>query len=297
VLKDKNSRQKMLQINIGQKDFYESRFEARAVGKPTEERAANLPTNVWTWIRHRVKDMRKSSGVDENLYALHREWMSTLKDACVLDLGCFTGNPLSLWIAENCADYTGIDLSEQAIAVLNAKLRERQLIHAHGYAQDFLANSYPDNHFDFVYAFSVLHHFEDISVILAELHRVLRPGGMVISVDPLMTEPLNRLVRMLYRPLQTDRAWEWPFDRETFRLLKRYFEIADMQGFIGMVKLGFPFQMIPGLGGLGRTIGRWGLKFDNKYARQLGSPFFLCWQATLYLRKADTKGSKSVREI
>jgi len=83
--------------------------------------------------------------------------MCSLKDAYVLDLGCFAGNDLSLWIAENCADYTGIDLSEQAIKVLNAKLRERGLIHARGCAQNFLANSYPDNHFDLVYAYSVLH--------------------------------------------------------------------------------------------------------------------------------------------
>jgi len=231
--------------------------------------------------------MGQLAGVDEQIYALHREWMSNLKDSRVLDLGCFTGNHLSLWIAENCAAYTGIDLSEQAIAVLDAKLRERQLPHAYAYMQDFLANSYPDNHFDLVYAVAVLHHFKDMTTVLQELHRVLKPGGIVITFDPLMTEPLNRLGRMLYRPWQTDRDWEWPFTFATFRLIQKYFEIVDMQGAMGTAKLGFPFQLIPGLDRLGQAISRWGVQFDKKYAKRPGLPFVLSWLVTLRLRKPE----------
>jgi len=278
-------RQQMLQINFRQKDFYESRYEATHMNRQATERAANLPTNVWTWFRYGLMDLGSSVNVYEQVYALHQKWMSDLGDARVLDLGCFAGNNLSLWIAENCADYTGIDLSEQATASLDEKLRERQLTHARAYKQDFLANSFPDNHFDLVYAHAVLHHFKEMTVLLEELKRILKPGGVVISFDPMMTEPLNRLARMLYRPLQTDRDWEWPFKRSTFHLIQKYFEIADMQGFMGMVKLGFPFQLIPGLSGLGRAIGHWGLEFDKRYARRFGLPFYLCWVASLQLRK------------
>ena len=282
-----NSYQKMVQVNARQKDFYESWF--KAVQMAGVERAANTPTGTWSWMRRKLLAMRKLAGLDEYLEELHRGWMHDLENARVLDLGCFTGNPLSLWIAENCAEYTGIDLSEQAVAVLNAKLSERQFTHARAYAQDFLANSYPDNHFDLIYANSVLHHFKDINLLLAELHRILKPGGMVISFDPLMTEPLNRLARALYRPLQTDRDWEWPFTRKTFGLLRRYFEIADRQGIMGMVKFGFLCQLVLGPGKLGNVITRLGLKFDKKYARHPGAAFFFCWQATLLLRKRDSR--------
>jgi 2-polyprenyl-3-methyl-5-hydroxy-6-metoxy-1,4-benzoquinol methylase len=277
----------MQQINVRQKDFYESLFDAYQIEGPVAVQAANVATNIWAQMRRRLVEMRRATGIDEQIYELHRKWLGDLTGSRILDLGCFTGNHLSLWIAENCAEYTGIDLSEQAVAVLNAKLRERQLTHACAYAQDFLASSYPDNYFDKIYAFSVLHHFNDMSVILQELHRVLKPGGVLISFDPLMTEPLNRFMRMLYRPLQTDRDWEWPFSYATFRLLLKYFEIADMRGFMGMVKLGFPLQMVPGLVHLGQVVGRWGLKFDDKYTQRLGLPFFLCWLATLCLRKLD----------
>jgi ubiquinone/menaquinone biosynthesis C-methylase UbiE len=280
-----DTHQEMLQINVKQKDFYEARFEASQVGSLATERAASAPTNMWTWMRNNVKDMRKSMWVDEQIYAMHRRWLCNLKGARVLDLGCFAGNHLSLWIAENCADYTAIDLSEQAIAVLDTKLHAHELTHARAYTQDFLANSYPDNYFDLVYAYSVLHHFKDMNVILKELHRVLKPGGIVISFDPLMTEPLNRLARMLYRPLQTDREWEWPFTYSTFRYLQRYFEIANIQGFMGISKLGLLFQLVPGLRKWGQVIGCWGLEIDNKYARKVGLPLFLCWMVTLQLRK------------
>ena len=280
-----DSRQHMLHVNVRQKDFYESRFEANQAGRIAHERAANTTTNFWSKMRIKMMSMRKLSGADSQILELHRTWMSDIANARVLDLGCFSGNHLSLWIAEHCADYTGIDLSAQATALLDAKLKEQGLSHARAYAMDFLANDYPDNHFDLVYAYSVLHHFKDMPIMLRELRRVLKPGGMVISLDPLMTEPLNRFARMLYRPLQTDRDWEWPFNRATFRTLQQYFELADIQGYVGMSKLGFPLQLVPGLGGLGRAVGRWGTQYDMKHAHRPGMTLYICWGATLRMCK------------
>lgn len=279
------ARREMLELNVRQKDFYESRFEAQQVARVAPERAANAVTNAWSVLRAKLVDLRRATGVEDELYELHQEWMSDIKDATVLDLGCFAGNHLSLWIAQHCADYTGIDLSEQATAILDAELKERGLTHARAYAQDFLDNPYPDNHFDLIYAYSVLHHFKNMTVFLEEMHRVLKPGGQIISFDPMMTEPANRLARRFYRPLQSDRDWEWPFTHSTFRLLRRYFEVVDQRGLLGMVKLGFPFQLVPGLEGVGRKVGQAGVRFDQRNARSFNLPFFLCWQVTLRLRK------------
>jgi ubiquinone/menaquinone biosynthesis C-methylase UbiE len=281
----RRSQQEMLQINVRQKDFYESHFDATQSDIHHRERAANLLTNIWARIRDSLIEMRSVLGISEQICDLHRLWLRDVSSQRVLDLGCFSGNPLSLWIAEHSAEYIGIDLSEQAIALLNEQLQALQLHHAHAYAEDFLANSYPDNYFDVVYAQAVLHHFKDMTVILDELYRVLKPGGIIISFDPLMTEPLNRCLRLLYRPFQSDRDWEWPFTRKTIRQLQNYFQIQAMQGFMGMAKLGFPFQLIPGLFALGVTLGKWGNKYDTVHTQKMGLSFFLCWQMTLCLRK------------
>jgi ubiquinone/menaquinone biosynthesis C-methylase UbiE len=280
-----DSREKMLQLNLQQKDFYESRYEADSKGVK-EERAANRATNLWTVVRLRLNRARRDAGVEELLLEKHKQWMSNIGDAHILDLGCFKGNFLSLWMAERCKDYTGLDLSEQAIEALNGKLKARGFDdHARAIAHDFLANDFPDNSFDVVYAFSVMHHFEDINVVMAEVRRVLKPGGVLITMDPLQTDPVNWLARQLYRPFQTDKAWEWPFSKATIRLFQKYFELADMQGLQGAVKLGYPLQAVPGLGGLGRAVCRAGLSFDQRFGSKLGIPFYMCWHATLLLRK------------
>ncbi len=285
TLKKVDARQDMLIVNERQKDFYESRYEATEIKKQVAERAANGLTNLWTWLRYKLMLLGQVARVYDQIDCLHQAWMYDIQHAHVLDLGCFVGNSLSLWIAEHCADYTGIDLSEQATATLDNTLREKHLDHARAYKQDFLANTFADNSFDLIYAHAVLHHFQDMDVLLEELYRVLKPGGMIISYDPMMTEPLNRLARTLYRPFQTDRDWEWPFTKETLSHIQRYFEITAMQGLMGMVKLSFPFLLIPGLAKFGQKIGRWGVAFDRMYARRFGKPFYFCWMVTLRLRK------------
>lgn len=281
-------RQQMLALNRRQAEFYQSRLEAKAAGPHASERAANLATNAWTWLRRRIMGLRREAGVDDRLLSLHRGWLGDVTNARVLDLGCFDGNRLSLWLAENAAEYVGIDLSADAVARLERTLRERELPNAHAYAMDFLANDWPDGRFDIVYAYSVLHHFGDLGVALEELRRILVPHGAVVAMDPMMTEPLNRVARVLYRPFQTDRAWEFPFDRATFEMVQRYFEIEQLQGLGGVVRLAYPFLMIPGLQRVGRALASRTLAIDNKHARTLGLAFYQCWHVTMKLRRPLT---------
>lgn len=282
----------MLAKNIRQKEFYESRSRAYQGGQWVHEQAANLPTNLWTRLRNLTIALRKEAGAQDLVHALHREWLGDIRGSRILDLGCAEGNPFTLWMAENCAEYIGTDLSERWTASLNAKLRERGLSRARAYAGDFLKNSFPDDYFDVVYAHAVLHHFEHLDVLLEELRRVLKPGGSVIAFDPLQTEPLNRLARCLYRPLQSDRDWEYPFSRDTFGLLGRYFDIAAVQGVQGMIKLGYPLLLIPPLRCLGRALCRWGQEFDRRHATQPGPWLFFCWNVTLRLVKRAGAGER-----
>jgi len=279
------SKVRMRQINRKQKEFYESRFADR---KGTEQRktvpAANWVTNFWASLRNHMLRCGKRVSMDTFVFSLHRRWMGDISDSNVLDLGCFDGNQLSLWIAERCKKYIGLDLSENAISVLNRKLEAGKLNHAKAIAEDLLDGKQPANSVDIVYAQGVVHHFRDLEEALKEIARIMRPDGIVITVDPMMTDPLNRFFRILYRPFQSNAAWEWPFTRKTFRMIEQYFEIEELQGYFGMARLGFPLMTVPGLAGSVKKVSQWGLEFDKRWARKLGLPFYFCWKVTMKLR-------------
>lgn len=277
------SRNQMLEINRVQKEYYESRFRAQE-NKEWREEAANTATNVWTYLRRKMLRLGDQVGIDEYIDNLHKIWLDDLSEAVVLDLGCFSGNTLSLWIARKSKEYIGIDLSIQAIECLNNKLRTEGIDNARGVCSDILSNEFPDNYFDVIYARGVLHHFEDLDVLLEELARILKPDGVIVALDPLETAPENRLFRMLFRPFQSDRAWEWPFNMQTFKTFRRHFLIEELQGYYGLVKIGFPLMMIPGLERLGLMVSRWGGRFDIRHAREFGPCFSLCWRVAIKLR-------------
>ena len=111
------SRYAMKKINEKQKDYYNSQFEAQGGGpRRYANRSANVVTNLWTRARRKMLALGQEVGVEQHVLALHKEWLGDLRMASVLDFGCFDGNQLSLWMAENCKEYLGIDLSAKAVA-------------------------------------------------------------------------------------------------------------------------------------------------------------------------------------
>lgn len=280
---------RMRRVNRRQREFYESRFAASDDAHPgIGEKAANVATNTWTFLRRHIQDARDEIGITAKRRALHVEWIDDEDPARILDLGCFDGNDLSLWMAKRADKYLGIDLSDSAIASLKRKLRHESVENADARAVDFLKAGFQKNSFDLVYAKSVLHHFEFLEPVLRKLTHILEPGGVVISTDPLRTEPINRLARALYRPFQTDSQWEWPFSRSTFSLLRRFFVLESTQGFLGASKFSFPLFLLPFGEGLGHRIGEAGHGLDEAYASRPGPYLFnMCWQVSLLMRSRD----------
>lgn len=279
----------MRHLNVEQRQFYESRFAARDGAQDhVGEEAANIITNIWTFVRRKIQNARSKIGVTAKRHALHVSWIEGESPDRILDLGCFDGNDLSLWMAKRSDEYTGIDLSESAIASLNRKLRREGIENAEARAVDFLEAEFGANTFDLVYAKSVLHHFEFLEPVLRKLTYILEPGGVVISTDPLKTEPMNRLARALYRPFQTDSQWEWPFSRITVSLLERYFVLERAQGFLGASKLAFPFFLVPFADSVAYRIGEIGHKLDKANASRPSPYLFnMCWQVSFLMRARD----------
>ncbi len=123
----------------------------------------------------------------------------------LLEVGCGIGVD-SIQLAKCGFDVTAVDLTEHALEIAKDYAAQRnvsidfQLGNAEGL-------SFPDEHFDAVYSFGVLHHTPDIEKAVAEVRRVLRPGGKAY----VMLYHRDSLVNLVHRTFRL--PYESPRDR------------------------------------------------------------------------------------
>ena len=116
-----------------------------------------------------------------------------VRDLRVLDYGCGYGN-LGLYLSRNGAQVWGFDLSQPAIETAN-KAARRYGLAAEFVQMDAAALSYPDDFFDLVVGFGVLHHVIKYPQADAHLFRVLRSGGRAVFHETLWDNPLINFAR------------------------------------------------------------------------------------------------------
>jgi len=107
-------------------------------------------------------------------YADFSRW----KENRTLEVGCGTGTDLLQFLRAG-AKAQAIDLSSRSLDLARERLRfagfdDNRVIH--GDAEHL---PFPDNCFDLVYSWGVLHHTPDTMRAFEEVHRVLRPGGEI----------------------------------------------------------------------------------------------------------------------
>ncbi|UGS38706.1 methyltransferase domain-containing protein [Capillimicrobium parvum] len=136
----------------------------------------------------------------------------------ILDVGCGTA-----WLADSFEDYTGVDESAAAVALARSLGRNAR---QHSVDEPL---PFEDASFDAVVAKDLLEHVADPVGVVAEMLRVLRPGGRLFASSP------------------DAQKWAWddythrrPFTRKSYRLL-----FAD-QGFV-VEHVGYE-SVMPGIG-------------------------------------------------
>lgn len=228
--------EEIININKRQKDFYNS----------TNRREGNFASTLWASFRNgTLNDFRQKFDLKDRVYDEHKSWLGDVSNKKILDLGCLQGNYLSIYLAKNGKEYIGIDLSDLAIRNLQKKLVENNCKNASAIAIDFLSPEFKEKDFDIVYAYGVLHHFENFDILLDKLNEKLNTNGTIISYDPLETSLPIKILRSLYRPFQNDKDWEWPFTKTTLDKINKNFEVVEIRGILGKSKYGILLNILP----------------------------------------------------
>ncbi len=179
----------------------------------------------------------------------------------VLDYGCGTG---ILFPELEKRDYRaiGIDLS---MAMLQGRTEPTSVT---SICADGTNTPFADGQFDAVFCRGSIHHLPDIRKAFAEIHRVLKTGGVLVFSEPSNDSILNRLARkVMYRASREFHEEDEGFRRrEITPLLEELgftIEVSRGFGFMAYTFAGFPDKLpllkyVPG----NCTITRWLMKLD-----------------------------------
>jgi SAM-dependent methyltransferase len=117
-----------------------------------------------------------------------REWhvpvvaqFTAFRGKDVLEIGCSIATD-GLEFARNGARYVGVDLTPRSIALAKERFNLFGVPGRFEVANAEECLPFPDNSYDHVYSFGVIHHSPAPERIVREIYRVLRPGGTLTAM-------------------------------------------------------------------------------------------------------------------
>jgi 2-polyprenyl-3-methyl-5-hydroxy-6-metoxy-1,4-benzoquinol methylase len=101
----------------------------------------------------------------------------------VADIGCGSGHAVNVMAqAFPASRFTGIDFSEEGVTTASAEANRLGLVNANFVARDVAQLELVDA-YDVITAFDAIHDQAQPAQVLENIHRALRPGGMLLMVD------------------------------------------------------------------------------------------------------------------
>jgi phosphatidylethanolamine/phosphatidyl-N-methylethanolamine N-methyltransferase len=131
----------------------------------------------------------------------------------VLEVGVGTG--LALDHYDRAIEVTGIDASPEMLAKARARVEDLGLSNVRALARmDARVLEFPDNHFDSVAAMHILSVVPEPERVVAEMARVVKPGGEVVIVNHFKRDrgALATLERLM-APFANLLGWHSDFDK------------------------------------------------------------------------------------
>ncbi len=192
--------------------------------------------------------------LEEAIYGAVTRELDIQPTDCVLDVGCAGGEDLLRWRRE--FPYTrlvGVDIDETLFFATQTAVVEEGLfpiVFHEGTAEEL---PYGDNTFDKASAFYVLYYFDDPTLALQELRRVVRPGGTVAIVTSAPNnKPWHRELeqRIAMHLMAMDLTTTWPrvpaatFTSETASaVLPKFFRVDKAQSVKANIRVRTPGEV------------------------------------------------------
>jgi ubiquinone/menaquinone biosynthesis C-methylase UbiE len=105
----------------------------------------------------------------------------SLGDKSVLEIGVGNGTHAQL-LATHAKSFVGIDLTDYAVRSTSARMDAVGIDNAEIRQMDAEELAFSSESFDFIWSWGVIHHSANTDRILAEMTRVLKPGGTAVTM-------------------------------------------------------------------------------------------------------------------
>ena len=200
--------------------------------KPPLDRALDRPDDKRRYVRRLFDTIADRYDLITVLlsFGCDQRWKARAIEACgvrpgdrVIDLACGTGD-LAYLAAGAGARVTGLDITGRMIALARRKAgsrRERAISAPNWIVGDMGALPVASGAFDAVTTGYGLRNVPDLPRAIAEIHRVLRPGGRFVSLD--FDRPESRWLRGVYLGYLTivgsALGWVLHRDADTYRYI------------------------------------------------------------------------------
>ena len=145
-----------------------------------------------------------------------------LRNADILEVGCGNGYAASLITAGGVSSYTGLDIMPEQLEIARARNLPRACF-VQGSADDL--RQFPEQSFDAILDFCILHHVEGWRIFFDESRRVLKDGGSIYAAD--LSKTCIHIV---------DALLHWDHAEEALFTLKEFEEEANKRGFVTVRK-------------------------------------------------------------